>query len=59
MTNGNWVKAENDNGVLLLIAVDDRQMRIEVGQGLEGVLTDARCSQIIHNEIAPRFRGEH
>jgi uncharacterized protein len=52
-------QAKNDNGVLLLIAVDDRQMRIEVGQGLEGVLTDARCSQIIRNEIAPRFRGEH
>lgn len=45
-----------DNGVLLLIAVDDHKMRIEVGQGLEGVLTDAQCSRIIRNEIAPAFR---
>lgn len=47
---------KNDNGVLLLISVDDRKMRIEVGQGLEGVLTDARCSQIIRNDMAPEFR---
>ena len=45
-----------DNGVLLLIAVDDHKMRIEVGQGLEGVLTDAQSSRIIRNEIAPAFR---
>jgi uncharacterized protein len=45
-----------DNGVLLLIAVDDHKMRIEVGQGLEGVLTDALSSRIIRNEIAPAFR---
>lgn len=47
-----------DNGVLLLIAVDDRKMRIEVGYGLEGVLPDAITSRIIRNEIAPHFR-EH
>ncbi|HNR72949.1 MAG TPA: TPM domain-containing protein, partial [Cyclobacteriaceae bacterium] len=34
---------DKDNGVLLLIAVDDHKMRIEVGHGLEGVLTDAQC----------------
>ena len=45
-----------DNGVLLLITVDDHKMRIEVGQGLEGVLTDALSSRIIRNEIAPAFR---
>jgi uncharacterized protein len=48
----------NDNGVLLLIAVDDRKMRIEVGYGLEGVLTDAVTSRIIRNEIAPHFRDQ-
>jgi uncharacterized protein len=48
----------NDNGVLLLIAVDDRKMRIEVGYGLEGVLTDALTSRIIRNEIAPHFRDQ-
>lgn len=47
---------EKDNGVLLLIAVEDRKMRIEVGYGLEGVLPDVICSRIIRNEIAPRFR---
>ncbi len=49
-------KKEKDNGVLLLIAVDDHEMRIEVGQGLEGVLTDAQCNRIIRNEMAPHFR---
>jgi uncharacterized protein len=49
-------KEKNDNGVLLFVAIDDRKMRIEVGQGLEGVLTDALCSQIIRNEMAPQFR---
>ena len=49
-------QAEEDNGALLLIAVQDRQVRIEVGEGLEGVLPDAVCNQIIRNEIAPNFR---
>ncbi|MBI3005028.1 MAG: TPM domain-containing protein [Ignavibacteriales bacterium] len=44
-----------DNGALLLIAKDDRLVRIEVGYGLEGSLTDAACSQIIEREITPRF----
>ena len=47
---------EKDNGVLLLIAVEDHKMRIEVGQGLEGVVTDALSNRIIRNEIAPAFR---
>ncbi|MBX2895557.1 MAG: TPM domain-containing protein [Cyclobacteriaceae bacterium] len=47
---------DKDNGVLLLIAVDDHKMRIEVGHGLEGVLTDALCNRIIRNEMAPAFR---
>lgn len=45
-----------DNGVLLLIAINDRQLRIEVGSGLEGILTDAVSSRINRNEIAPFFR---
>lgn len=49
-------QAKKDNGVLLLIAIDDHKMRIEVGQGLEGVLTDAICNRIIRNEMAPAFR---
>jgi uncharacterized protein len=46
-----------DNGVLLLVAIGERKVRIEVGYGLEGVLTDIRSAQIIRNEIVPRFRG--
>ena len=49
-------KKNKDNGVLLLIAVDDHKMRIEVGEGLEGVLTDALTSRITRNEMAPNFR---
>lgn len=44
-----------DNGALLLVAKDDRQMRIEVGYGLEPVLTDAQSSQIINNILRPAF----
>lgn len=46
-----------DNGVILLIFKEDRKVRIEVGYGLEGVLTDALCKGIIENEIVPRFRA--
>ena len=49
-------KDKKDNGVLLLIVVDDHKMRIETGYGLEGVLTDAMSSRIIRNELAPHFR---
>jgi uncharacterized protein len=45
-----------DNGVLFLVAMQERQMRIEVGYGLEGVLTDALSSRINRNEVAPPFR---
>lgn len=48
---------DKDNGVLLLISRDDRKLRIEVGRGLEGVLTDALCSQIIRHQITPRFKN--
>ena len=46
-----------DNGVLLLVAMKERKIRIEVGYGLEGALTDARSAQIIRSEIVPRFRA--
>jgi uncharacterized protein len=47
---------ERNSGVLLLIAKDDRKIRIEVGYGLEGALTDIRSGQIIRNRMAPAFR---
>jgi uncharacterized protein len=46
-----------DNGVLLLVAPNERRVRIEVGYGLEGTLTDAIASVIIANAIAPRFKA--
>jgi uncharacterized protein len=49
-----------DDGVLFVIAVADRKMRIEVGYGLEGILTDAICSRIVHDIVAPQLRkGEY
>ena len=47
---------DRDNGAVLVIAIEDRKMRIEVGQGLEGPLPDALCNRIIRNEMAPYFR---
>ena len=48
---------EKDNGVLLLIAPNERRMRIEVGYGLEGTLTDAISSVIIDRRLRPAFRA--
>jgi uncharacterized protein len=49
-------RAGVDDGVLILIARDERRMRIEVGYGLEGILTDAQSGRIIDHLMAPRFR---
>jgi uncharacterized protein len=46
-----------DNGVLVTVAVDDRAVRIEVGGGLEGGLTDLQSSRIIRGTIVPAFRA--
>jgi uncharacterized protein len=46
-----------ENGVLLLLALRERKVRIEVGYGLEGALTDLRSAHIIRQEIVPRFRS--
>ena len=45
-----------DNGVLLVVAPNDKQVRIEVGYGLEGILTDALSSNIINYYIIPEFK---
>lgn len=47
-----------DNGVLLVLFVEDRKVRIEVGYGLEASLTDAASAQIIREVLAPRFREQ-
>ncbi|MBL8021491.1 MAG: TPM domain-containing protein [Leptospirales bacterium] len=46
-----------DDGVILIVAKDDRKLRIEVGYGLEGALPDATCKQIIDEQIVPHFKA--
>ncbi|KVK86421.1 hypothetical protein WJ47_05870 [Burkholderia ubonensis] len=46
-----------DDGVLLIVAKNDHALRIEVGYGLEGVLTDATSNRIINDVIVPRFKA--
>ena len=55
----NWKigKKGFDNGVILLVAVKDRKLRLEVGYGLEGVLPDAIAKRITSDYIVPRFRA--
>ena len=50
-------QAETNNGVLLIVAQAERKVRVEVGYGLEGDLTDARSSQIIQGIMLPRFKA--
>ena len=49
-------QADKNNGVLLIVAPNERKVRIEVGYGLEGVLTDAIARTIIEQRITPEFR---
>ncbi|MCH5283412.1 MAG: TPM domain-containing protein [Treponema sp.] len=49
--------AEDSKGVLLLIAFNEKKIRIETGYGVEGDLTDAKCGMIIRNVIAPNFQN--
>lgn len=46
-----------DNGVLLIVVPEERRMRIEVGYGLEGLLTDGIAGSILRASLAPRFRA--
>jgi uncharacterized protein len=46
-----------NNGLLLIVAPNDRELRIEVGYGLEGTLPDATADSIIRNVIVPRFKA--
>ncbi|WP_435704669.1 TPM domain-containing protein [Yoonia sp.] len=48
---------DQDNGVLLLVAPNDRKVRIDVGRGLERTLSNATAQRIIDNEILPEFRN--
>ncbi len=47
---------QSNNGVLVIVAVDDHKMRIEVGYGLEGILPDGLAGQVVREEFTPRFK---
>lgn len=49
-------RAKQDNGVLVVVAPNEREMRIEVGYGLEGVLPDGLAGEVIREQFTPRFR---
>jgi uncharacterized membrane protein YgcG len=49
-------KDSQDNGILLLVSMQDRTLKIEVGYGLEGIITDLEAKKIIDDEIIPRFK---
>jgi uncharacterized protein len=49
-------QAKQDNGVLVVVAIGDRIMKIEVGYGLEGVLPDGLAGQVIREDFTPRFK---
>ena len=49
-------RAKADDGVILVVAKDDRRLRIEVGYGLEGAIPDAVAKRVVSEVIAPRFR---
>ncbi len=54
-----WALGEKDkdNGLLIIVAIQDRKMRLEVGYGLEGELTDYFCSQVINDTMKPHFKA--
>ncbi len=47
---------KNNNGILILVAIEERRVRIEVGYGLEGAIPDVTASSIIDNDITPAFK---
>jgi len=55
----NWKLGQKgkDNGVLVIVVPNDRKMRIEVGYGLEGTLTDVAAARIIRNVMTPQFKA--
>jgi len=49
-------KEDQDNGVLLLVAIEDRTLRLEIGYGLEGAITDVESKRILENSVIPQFK---
>jgi uncharacterized protein len=52
-------KRERDNGVLILVAPNDRKVRIEVGYGLEPILPDGLAGEIVRRDVLPQFRSNN
>ncbi len=52
-------KEKVDNGILFLAAIEDREMRIQLGYGMEQYIPDSAAGRIIRDEIAPNFAEEH
>jgi uncharacterized protein len=50
---------KTNNGILIIAAIDDRKMKIEIGYGLEGAIPDVVASSIYRNELVPEFRQEN
>ena len=48
---------KTNNGILILVALNDKKIRIEVGKGLEGAIPDVTANDIINNDIKPAFRN--
>lgn len=58
--HGRGIGAKGDSGALIVLAVDDRQVRVEVGYGLEGIVTDGFAGEISRDQMVPFFRrGEY
>lgn len=57
----NWQIGQKklDNGLLILVSTGDRQVRLEVGYGLEGYITDARSGDIIRQQLGPEFKNNN
>lgn len=50
--------ADKDNGLLILVSTGDREIRIEVGRGLEGTFNDAKCGRLMDEYAIPHFRED-
>ena len=48
---------DKDTGIIIILAMEERRVRIEVGYGLEGIINDAKAGRIIDNTMMPYFRG--
>jgi uncharacterized membrane protein YgcG len=61
MTFDQWGlgRKKDDNGLLFIMAVQDRKMRLEIGQGLEGTLTDIKTKHILDRLVVPEFRNDN